>query len=230
MKPVSISGSPRVNVGKKDAKELRRQGRVPCVLYGGKEQIHFSSLEKDFKKLVYTAEAYLVKIDLDGRHVDAVMQEIQFHKISDKIQHIDFLEIIAGKPIIAHLPVNTVGNPAGVKAGGKLHKKLRTLKVKGMPEALPENMTINIESLEIGDSITVGDLKGKGFEFLDAANVTVVAVKVTRAVVEEEKPAAAVAAAATPGAAAPGAVAAPGAAAKPAAAAPGAAPKKEGKK
>ena len=127
MKSVSISGSPRVNVGKKDAKALRRQGQVPCVLYGGKEQIHFSTPERDFVKLVYSPDIHLVKLDVGGHNYDAIMQEIQFHKLSDKINHIDFREVIPGKPVVVNLPVKVEGNAVGVRAGGKLHKKMRTL-------------------------------------------------------------------------------------------------------
>ena len=221
MKTVSISGSPRVSVGKKDAKALRREGKVPCVLYGGGQHIHFSSLEKDFGKIVYSAEAHMVNLDLDGKQVNALLQEIQFHKISDKILHVDFLEVIPGKPVVLNLPVKVEGNPTGVKAGGKLHKKMRTVKVKGMPDKFPEALVLNVESMEIGDTISISDLKGDGLQFLDAPNVTVVSVRVTRAVVEEVKPVAATAAAAP--------AAASGTA--PAAGAPAAAPKKaEGKK
>ena len=119
MKSVSISGLPRVNVGKKDAKAIRREGNVPCVLYGGKEQMFFSASEKIFKSIVYTPEALIIKLDIAGKKFDAITQEIQFHKVSDKITHIDFLEIIAGKPIVMNIPVKTEGNSIGVKAGGK---------------------------------------------------------------------------------------------------------------
>ncbi|HVA97884.1 MAG TPA: 50S ribosomal protein L25/general stress protein Ctc [Bacteroidia bacterium] len=212
MKTVSISGSPRVNVGKKDAKALRNEGRVPCVIYGGKEQLHFSALEKDFKPLVYSPDVHSVKLDIGGNIKEAILQEIQYHKIKDHILHVDFLEVIPGKSVVMNLPVKTKGNSAGVKAGGKLNKKLRTLKVRGLVENIPEDITLDVEALEINDSIKVGDIKIKGLELLDAPNVTVVAVQVTRAVVEEVKPAAG---AATPAAGAAAATPAAGAAAAP---------------
>ena len=215
MKTISISGSLRVNVGKKDAEDLRRQGKVPCVLYGGKEQVHFSAFEKDFKHLVYTPDVHLVKIDLGGKKCDAIMQEIQFHKVSDHIIHVDFLEVIPGKSVIMEIPVKTIGTAEGVREGGRLLKKLRTLKAKGPAEKFPDNITLDVTKMKIGNSIRVGDIKIDGVQFLNAPNITVVAVKVTRAVEEEVAPTAATAtataatpAAATPGAAAPAAPAA----------------------
>lgn len=206
MKSVSISGSPRANVGTKDAKELRRQGMVPCVIYGGKEQIHFAAPEAAFKPLVYTPDALTVKLDVGGRQFNAVMQEAQFHKITDKLIHVDFLEIIPGKPVTMNIPVHVSGNSAGVRAGGKLIKKMRTLKVRGLAENLPDTINIDITPLEIGQSITVGDIKMNNITFLDAPNATIVSVKTTRNVVEtpaaaaaaEKKPAAAPAKAAAP--------------------------------
>lgn len=206
MKTVSISGSPRVNVGKKDANELRRNGMIPCVVYGGKEQIHFAAPEAQFVKLVYTPDAHQVKLDIGGRQVDAVMKDIQFHKMTDKILHIDFLEIQASKPVVVSIPVKLEGNAPGVKAGGKLNKKMRTLKVKGPIDKMPDYVTLDVSKLEIGNAIKVQDVKLNGLQLLDIPSNTVVSVKVTRNVVEEEKPAAA-ATAAAPAAAAPAAAA-----------------------
>jgi large subunit ribosomal protein L25 len=208
MKSVSISGSPRASVGTKDAKELRRQGMVPCVIYGGKEQIHFAAPEAAFKPLVYTAEALTVKLDVGGRTFDAIMQEAQFHKISDKLIHVDFLEIIAGKPITLSLPIKVEGNSAGVRAGGKLVKKLRFVKARGMAETLPEAVTVDISPLEIGQSIRVSDVNIEGITLLDDPNATLVMVKTTRNVAETpaaaaDKKAAPAKAAAAPAKAAP---------------------------
>lgn len=164
---------------------------VPCVIYGGKEQIHFYAPEAAFKPLVYTPEALTVKVDVGGRQFDAVMQELQFHRISDKLIHVDFLEIIAGKPIVMNLPIKVTGNSAGVKAGGKLVQKLRTLKVKGLADQLPDNITLDITNLEIGQSLTVADVELKGITLLDAPNVTLVTIKTTRNVVETPAAAAA---------------------------------------
>ena len=182
---------------------------VPCVIYGGQEQIHFYAPEAAFKPLVYTPEALTVKLDVGGRQFDAVMQELQFHRISDKLIHVDFLEIIAGKPIVMNLPIKVAGNSAGVKAGGKLVKKLRTLKVRGTADQLPESITLDITNLEIGQSITVGDVTLEGIALLDAPNVTIVTIQTTRNVVETPAAAAADKKAAPAKAAAPAKTAAP---------------------
>jgi len=222
MKSVSISGSLRTNVGKKDANTLRAQALVPCVLYGGKEQIHFSVPSLNFKPLVYTPDVHSVNLDLDGKKFNAIVQEIQYHKVKDHIIHVDFLEVVEGKPVTMSIPVKTTGAAPGVRAGGKLNKKLRTVKVRGLLKDIPDAITIDISKLEIGDGVRVSDLNAKGLTFLNAPNVTVVNVQVTRVVAEPlpgTAPAAGAAApaagAATPaaGAAAPAA----GAAAKPAA-------------
>ncbi len=200
MKSVSISGSPRANVGKKDATALRNAKQVPCVLYGGKEQVHFSVLAADFKNLIYTPEVNTVDLNIDGKKFHAIMQETQFHRVMDHLLHVDFLEIIPGKPVVVNLPVKTTGTSPGVRAGGKLNKKLKTLKVRGLVEKMPEAINIAIDALEIGGNVRVGDIKIDGLTMLDAHNVTVVSVQVTRAVAAEAA-AAAPAAKAAPAAA-----------------------------
>ncbi len=203
MKSVSISGSPRANVGKTDATALRNAKRVPCVLYGGKEQVHFSVLEADFKDLIYTPHVNTVDLDVEGKKFKAILQEAQFHAVKDNLLHVDFLEVIAGKPVTMNIPVKTTGTSPGVRNGGKLNKKLKTLRVKGLVEKMPDTIEISISKMEIGDGVRVSDLKIDGLTFLNAANVTVVNVQVTRVAVEEVKTAApAAAAAAAPAAAA----------------------------
>lgn len=185
MKTVSISGSPRANVGKKDAKALRTQGHVPCVLYGGKEQVTFHAPSNAFTKLVYSPDVQIVKLEISGKNYDAIMQDIQFDTVTDRIAHIDFLEVLPGKPVIMNIPVSTKGSPVGVKEGGRLQKKLRTLKVRGPIEKIPANIELDVTHMNIGDSIAVKDIKFDGVTMLDPANVTVVGVRVTRQVVEE---------------------------------------------
>ena len=202
MKSVSISGSPRANVGKTDATALRNAKRVPCVLYGGKEQVHFSVLEADFKDLIYTPHVNTVDLDVEGKKFKAILQEAQFHAVKDNLLHVDFLEVIAGKPVTMSIPVKTTGTSPGVRNGGKLNKKLKTLRVKGLVEKMPDTIDIAIDKLEIGDAVRVSDLKIDGLTFLNAENVTVVNVQVTRVAVEEVKTAAPAAAAAAPAAAA----------------------------
>ena len=221
MKSFSISGSPRANVGRRDARDLRNAGMVPCVVYGGKEQLYFSIHENQLTKLIYTPDVFVVKIDIAGKQVDTIIQEIQFHKVNDKLQHIDFLEVVAGKPVTVNIPVKLTGTAIGVKEGGRLLNKMKTIKTRGPIEKMPDNVTLNIEALNIGDSIRVSDIKLEGIKLLEAPKNTVVGVRITRNVVEEAAPVlatTAVAAGAAPAAGAPaaaGAVApAAGAAAK----------------
>ncbi|MBL7917834.1 MAG: 50S ribosomal protein L25, partial [Bacteroidia bacterium] len=152
MKTVSLSGSPRANVGKSDANSLRAKGQVPCVIYGSGTQMHFSADERAFKNIIYTPATSIVEIELDGKKFKTVLQEAQFHKVSDKLIHADFLEIVDGKPVTVFLPVKTVGQSEGVKAGGKLTVKMRKLKVRGLINKLPECIELNIEKLAIGKS------------------------------------------------------------------------------
>ncbi|MFH0866557.1 MAG: 50S ribosomal protein L25/general stress protein Ctc [Bacteroidota bacterium] len=185
MKVVSMSGSPRENVGKKDAKKQRYEGKIPCVLYGGKEQVHFITDESTFKKIVYTPEVCTVKINIDGNEFEAVLQDIQYHPVSDRILHADFLEIFPDKLVTIHIPVKLTGTPEGVLKGGKLHHKMRKLKVKALAAHLPDNFTLDISKLEINDSIKISDLAYPNITLLDPQTAVVVGVRVTRVVVEE---------------------------------------------
>lgn len=205
MKSVAMSGSPRASVGKKDAKALRSQGLVPCVIYGGAEQVSFSVEEKQFKSLVYTPEVHTVDIDLNGKKFQAILKDLQTHPVTDKIIHADFVEIVSGKPVTISLPVKTTGTAPGVKAGGKLLKKLRRVVAKGTIDKMPDAITVDISNMNISDAVTVRDLKIDGLTFLTPANSTIVTCQITRNV-EEAAPAAAPAAAK---AAAPAAAAAP---------------------
>lgn len=189
MKIVSLSGSPRANVGKKDAAQLRRKGQIPCVLYGGKEQVHFSADERAFKNIIYTPDVCFVDLDLNGKKAKAMLQEAQFHKVNDRLIHVDFLEIVEGKAVTIGIPVKLHGQAEGVKAGGRLVLSHRKVKVKGPAEKIPAQLDLNIEKLVIGKSITFGDVKLEGLEVLGAKDSAIVSVSVTRAV-EEETPAA----------------------------------------
>jgi large subunit ribosomal protein L25 len=181
MKSVSISGSARTNVGKKDAKALRNSKQVPCVLYGGKEQVHFAVLASDFKNLIYTPQVHTVDLTIAGKKYNAILQETQFHPLTDDLLHVDFLEIIAGKPVTMNIPIKTTGTSPGVRSGGKLVKKLKTLKVNGLVEKMPDTVEIAIDSLEIGQGVRVGDIKLEGLTILNAPNITAISVQVTRA-------------------------------------------------
>ena len=227
MKTITLTGSKRTSVGKKEANALRRDGKVPCILYGGKDIVHFEAIEKDFKHLVYTPDVHIVKLDVGGKQTDAILKDIQFHPVTDRIQHVDFLEVLSDKPVVMDIPVRFNGTAVGVKEGGQMLKKLTKIRLKGLISKIPATIEINIENMKIGDYIRIKDISYDGITFLHEPVVTIVAVKTTRAVVEEITPAAA-AAAAVAGAPAVAAVgAAP--AATPAAGA-GAAPVKEEKK
>ena len=143
MQTVSLSGSPRENVGKKDAKALRQKGLVPCVLYGGEKQVHFVLDERDFAKIVYTPETYLVKITLDGEEIETLLQDIQYHPVTDKILHADFLEVFTDKPIRVAIPVHAVGDAPGVMKGGSLNLILRKLVVRGFAKDIPDGIDID---------------------------------------------------------------------------------------
>jgi large subunit ribosomal protein L25 len=180
MKSVSISGLSRASVGKKDAKAVRNAGFVPCVLYGGKDQKTFSVKYNDLLPLVYTPEVLTVDLNIDGTNYKALMQEIQFHAINDKIVHIDFLEMFDNKPVFIDIPVHTTGNSIGVKAGGKLTLNVRKLKVKALPANLPDSIEIKIDHLDIGKSIRVSEIAVNNIELLDTPNMVVVTIKATR--------------------------------------------------
>jgi large subunit ribosomal protein L25 len=182
MKSLAISGSLRESNGKSAAKALREQDNILCVLYGGKEPIHFSAPTSSFKKLVYNHEVHIVELSVDGKTYKAIMKDIQFHPVTDEVLHIDFLQLDESKAVEIEIPVKIVGNSVGVRAGGKLVTKVRKLKVKSLPAKLPDFIEINIENLEIGKAIRVGDLKIEGVELLDAANNVITSVKTTRAV------------------------------------------------
>ncbi len=186
MKSVSISGSPRVNVGKKDAKAIRVQKMVPCVIYGGKEQIFFTTTEDSFKNVVYTPEICTVKIDINGKEYNSILQDIQFHPVTDKILHVDFLEIFDNKPIVMMVPLKTKGTAPGIIKGGKLTMKVKKLKIKALPKNLPDNITIDISKLDIGDCIRVGEIAVENMTILDSPNNIAASVRVTRVVVEEQ--------------------------------------------
>lgn len=190
MKVVSLSGSLRASVGSVNATALRNEGKVPCVIYGGKEQVHFSALEKDFKNIIFTPDACQVEVNIDGKKFRTILQETQFHRLTDKLIHADFLEIVDGKPVTMQIPVKPIGTSEGVRAGGKLTIKLRKLKVRGLANKLPDTIDINIEKLAIGKSVTVGEINIEGVELLNAKNVSVVSVNTTRAVAQAEQAAA----------------------------------------
>jgi len=181
MNTVEVKGALRAGLGKPESKKLRREEKVPCVLYGIDEPVHFSTNIRSFKKLVYSPDAALVKINIDGNASDAVLQDVQYHPVSGDIIHADFLKISMDKEVTMDIPVTTSGSSPGVVGGGRLVINARTIKIKALPANLPDTVNVDISTLEINDNVTVGDLKlGEGVSSIDAAFAIVVAVKTTR--------------------------------------------------
>ena len=185
MKTLAISVKERQNVGKSNTRALRNQGNVPCVLYGGEKQVTFYAHENDFRKLVYTPDTFIAELNIDGSKVRAILQDIQFHPVTDKILHIDFLEVIEGKPITVTLPVILEGAAPGVKNGGNLMFRRPKIITKGLAASLPDAITLSIEHLKIGMFIYIKDIEMDGCEFLAPGNSVVVGVKTARAAIEE---------------------------------------------
>ena len=180
MKSITIQGAKRESVGKKSTKALRDAELVPCVVYGGSEVLNFSTEEKSFKPLVYTPEAHTVSLEIDGKIIPAVLQDIQFHPITDKILHADFYQLNDNKPVIMEVPVILTGRSKGVVAGGALRQSFRKLKLKALPANLPDEIVIDVTSLKIGGKIYVGDIKTENYTFMHPDNAVVVAVKMSR--------------------------------------------------
>lgn len=180
MKVSQLSGSLRANVGKKDAKAVRKSGHVPCVLYGQGTQTHFAVKDIAVEKLVFNPDVFQVEIDVDGKKTMAIIQELQQHPVTGRVQHIDFLELNESKPVKVALPVRLTGASRGVLAGGKLLQVFRRLKVIALPKDLPDAIVVDITKLRIGQSIRVGALETEGLKFTDAKNAVVVSVKMAR--------------------------------------------------
>lgn len=187
MKSITINGSQRESVGKKATKALRNAGQVPCVLYGGDKPVHFSAPELAFSKLVYTPNAHTVVINLEGGETfNAVLQDIQFHPVTDRILHIDFYQLFEDKEIALTIPVNLVGNSRGVKNGGVLRRNNRKLRVKALPANLPDFIEIDITPLKIGGKVYVGDLPNDDYKFLHPDNTVVCQVRTSRTAVADD--------------------------------------------
>ncbi len=176
MKTLEIAARQRTQTGKKESKKIRNEGSVPCVMYGGKEIKHFYSHENNFKDLVFSPDVYAVALNIDGTKHKAVIKDIQFHPVSDKIIHIDFIEIFDDKPVTVAIPVNLVGESAGLKAGGKLRLKRRRLTARGLINDLPDHLNIDITNLDVGQTIKVNELNYENIEILDPGRAMVVAV------------------------------------------------------
>lgn len=188
MKQIAISGTKRTNVGKKASKEARKQGLIPCVIYGEKKDeqgkpvaVHFTVSEKEIGKLIYTPHIYLIDINIDGEDHKAILKDFQFHPVKDNVLHVDFYEVHEEKPIVMGVPIAPKGLAEGVRAGGRLMTMVRKIEVKALYQNIPEKLDIDVTSLALGKSIKVGDLSFEGLELVTPKEVIVCTVKMTRA-------------------------------------------------
>jgi len=180
MKTITIAAERRTEVGKKSTRDLRKSDHVPCVMYGGAEVIHFHAHENDFRQLVYSPSAYIIEIDLGGKKHKAVLQELQFHPVTDKLIHMDFVEVFDDKPVTVEIPIKLTGAAIGLKDGGKPRQRRRVLKVRGLLEHLPDVLEIDITDVAIGDVIKIGDLSYDNLEILDPSRSMIFAVVSSR--------------------------------------------------
>ncbi|MEE1945775.1 50S ribosomal protein L25/general stress protein Ctc [Pedobacter sp. KR3-3] len=186
MKTIAISGSLRENVGKRDAKELRYEGKVPAVLYGGKEQVHFSITRTDLNEAIYSPEANFVEIEVDGKKVKAIVKDTQFHPLTDLLLHVDFLQLFDDKEIMMEIPVKLTGTSPGVKMGGKLVQKLRKLRLKALPKNMPQVVEVSIAKMEVGNLFRVRDLQAADYFVTNTPEDTIVSVGMSRALKQAE--------------------------------------------
>ena len=181
MKSIQINGTTRAEFGKKFAKAVRREGQVPCIIYGGGEEKAFSIDAKELNQLIYTPNSYIVELNIDGVVEKAVMREVQYHPVREQVLHVDFYRIQEGKPVAVNVPVRLTGNAEGVKIGGKLALSARKLTVKALVEYIPDEIVVDVTPLKVGQTIFVGDLKEENLTFVTPATTAVCAVRVTRA-------------------------------------------------
>ena len=181
MKTFELKGKVREVLGKKSSKTNRAGDNVPCVLYGVGENVHFTASVSDLRKLIYTPEVFIVDLDIDGKKCKAIMKDLQFHPVSDKVLHIDFLEVNDKKPVVIEIPVKLEGLAEGVKAGGKLALQMRKLKAKGIYTDFPEAIVVDVTNLGLGKTIQVGTISVDKLDILNAKNAVVAQVKLTRA-------------------------------------------------
>ena len=187
MKSISINGSQRESVGKVATKALRNAGMVPCVVYGGDKPIHFSAHELAFKNLIYTPDVHTVEIVLeDGSKVNAILQDIQFHPVSDRILHMDFYQIYDDKEVMLEIPVRVVGNSRGVKNGGVLRIVTRKLRIKALPANLPDFIEVDITEMKIGSKMYITDVESDNFIIQHSDNTVICQVRTSRVAIEDE--------------------------------------------
>jgi large subunit ribosomal protein L25 len=212
MKTITIEGQLRTETGKKNTRALRSQGLVPGVIYGGSQEVNFAAPVLSFKNLVYTAEFQLAQINVDGKSYRCILKDVQLDKVTDQLAHLDFLELVEDKKVIATIPIHFTGTAAGVKGGGKLVTKMKSLKIKTFPKYLKEYIDVDLTNLELNENIRVEDVKDANYEILNSPRIPIASVVMTRQLKQEEATVAPAAAPAAPAKA--GAAAAPAAPAK----------------
>lgn len=190
MKTITIEGQLRTEFGKKATRQLRSQELVPGVIYGGAKEVNFTASAKAFKPLVYTGEFQLAEVKLDGKTYQCILKDLQFDKVSDSLIHVDLLELVGDKPVVATLPLKFVGTSVGVKAGGKLVTKVKAVKVKVLPKFLRENIEVDITTLDLNGNIRVEDVKAENMEIMNSPRIPVASVVMTRQLKQEEAAAA----------------------------------------
>lgn len=210
MKTITIEGQLRTEYGKAATRQLRSQELVPGVIYGGAQEVNFVASAKTFRPLVYTPNFQLAEVQVDGKTYQCILKDLQFDKVSDELIHVDLLELVEDKKVVASIPIKYTGVAAGVKAGGRIITKMKTLKVKTLPKHLKEQIEVNVSDLEIGGNIRVEDVQEENYEILNSPRIPIVSVVTTRALRQEES-ATPAASAAAPAAAAAGKAAAPAA-------------------
>ncbi len=186
MKTITIEGQLRTEMGKKATRQLRSQELVPGVIYGGAQELNFVAPAKAFKSIVYTSEFMQADIAINGQNYICILKDLQFDKVSDDLLHVDFLELVGDKKVVATLPLHLTGAPAGVKAGGKLVVKMKSLKVKALPKDLRESITVDISNLELNGNIRVEDVKVENIEILNSPRIPIASVVLTRQLKQEE--------------------------------------------
>ncbi len=186
MKTITIDGQLRTESGKKATRQLRSQQLVPAVIYGGKTEVNFSAPASAFKGLVYTPDFMLAKVTVDGKTYTCILKDLQFHKVSDLLIHVDFLELVEDKKVVATLPLKYTGTPSGVKAGGKLELKIKSVKVKTLPKYLRENIEVDITKLELNENLRVENIVAENMEIMNSPRIPIAAVTMTRQLKQEE--------------------------------------------
>ena len=186
MKTITIEGQLRTEMGKKATRQLRSQEMVPAVIYGGAKEVNFFATTKAFKPIVYTGEFLKAEISVNGTKYECILKDLQFDKVTDALLHLDFLELVGDKKVIATLPLHLTGAPAGVKAGGKLVVKMKTLKVKSLPNDLRESITVDISNLQLNENIRVEDVKVENMEILNSPRIPIATIVLTRQLKQEE--------------------------------------------